>query len=104
MKETNIQQACRLEASRLGAILWRNNIGKLEDKTGRWVTYGVCNPGGSDLIGIYKGRFVAMEIKLPGKKPTNEQENFLRIVKQNGGIAGVVRGIEDVKSLLTDSI
>lgn len=104
MKETNIQQACRMEASRLGAIVWRNNIGRLQDKGGRYITYGVCNPGGSDLIGIYKGRFLALEVKMPGKKPTPEQENFLRVVRENGGIAGVVRSVDDVKKLLTDSI
>lgn len=103
MKESNIQQACRMEASRLGAIVWRNNVGKLQDKQGRWVTYGLC-VGSSDLIGIFKGRFLALEVKMHGKKPTPEQENFLRAVRENGGIAGVVRSIDDVRKLLTSDI
>lgn len=103
MSELEIQQACRLAASEMGAIVWRNNVGKLQDKNGRWVTYGLC-VGSSDLIGIYKGRFLAMEVKQPKKHPTPEQKNFLRVVQEVGGIAGVVRSAEDVKKLLTNSI
>ena len=100
MRETDIQQLCRLAASEMGAVLWRNNIGKLEDKQGRWVAYGVCNPGGSDLIGIYKGRFVAIEVKQPGKKTTQAQDNFLNTIRQNGGIEGVAYCADDVRNLL----
>ena len=103
MKENNIQALCRMEASRLGALIWRNNVGKLQDKTGRWVTYGLC-VGSADLIGIYRGKFLAIEIKMPGKKTTKEQEIFLQAIRNNGGIAGVVHSPEDVESLLTSSI
>lgn len=101
MLETNISKLCQLEASKLGAIMWRNNVGRLKDATGRMVSYGVCNPGGADLIGIYKGRFVAIEVKRPGKKTTEEQESFLEAIRRNGGIAGVCYSPEDVKKLLT---
>lgn len=99
MKESNIQQLCRMEAAKCGAVLWRNNVGKLQDRTGRWVTYGLC-VGSADLIGIYKGRFIALEVKQAGKKPTPEQVNFLRVVSEHGGIAGVVYSPEDIKKLL----
>ncbi|MEB3212942.1 MAG: VRR-NUC domain-containing protein [Leptolyngbyaceae bacterium] len=100
MKESVIQQLCRLEAAKCGAVVWRNNTGKLQDREGRWVSYGLC-VGSSDLIGIYKGRFLAIEVKRDGKNPTPEQLNFLRVVEERGGIAGVVRSPEDVKKLLT---
>jgi hypothetical protein len=100
MKESDISQLCRMEASELGAVIWRNNVGKLQDKQGRWVTYGLC-VGSADLIGIYRGKFLAMEVKQKGKNPTPEQENFLKTVRLNGGIAGVVRCVEDVRNLLT---
>lgn len=103
MNESNILQQCRLAASQMGAIVWRNNVGKLQDKQGRWVTYGLC-VGSSDLIGMYQGRFLAMEVKQPKKHPTPEQKNFIKIVQEAGGIAGVVRCAEDVRLLLTSSI
>jgi penicillin-binding protein-related factor A (putative recombinase) len=89
-----------IAACECGAIVWRNNVGMLMDKRGVPVKYGLC-VGSSDLIGIYKGAFLALEIKQPGKKPTTEQVNFLRVVKENGGIAAVVFSADDVKKLLT---
>jgi len=99
MKEANILQLCRIEASNCGAIVWRNNQGAYE-KDGYHIKYGVCNPGGSDLIGIYQSRFLAMEVKQPGKRPTMEQQQFIDIVNAKGGIAGVVTCPADVRALL----
>lgn len=100
MRESDIMQLVRLEASKLGAIVWRNNQGAYKDEKGYYIKYGVCNPGGSDLIGIYKGRFLALECKVPGKNATLEQQLFIDVVNKNGGIAGVVRCVEDVSKLL----
>lgn len=99
MKETNVQQLIRVEASKLGATLWRNNTGKLQDKTGRWVSYGLC-VGSSDLIGMYKGRFLAIEVKQKGKQPTVEQQQFIDFVNKNGGIAFVCDDVKNLQNLL----
>ncbi len=100
MKETNISQLCRMRASDLGAIVWRNNVGSLPDSNGRWVQYGLCK-GSSDLIGMYKGRFLAIEVKVPGAKPKPDQVRFLQAVHRDGGIAGVARCADDVNKILT---
>lgn len=87
-------------ASQCGAIVFRNNTGALKDGTGRTVTFGLCK-GGSDLIGWTKdGRFLAMEVKIPGKKPSTEQLIFINNVIKAGGVAGVVFSANDVKLLL----
>jgi len=52
---------------------------------------GIC-----DRIAIYKGRFVAIETKAPGKKPSDAQKEFLREVEEAGGIAIVAYSPEDV--------
>jgi hypothetical protein len=101
MKESNIQQLIRLEASRLGCILWRNNTGMLRNDKGTPVRYGLCE-GSSDLIGIYKGRFVAIEVKQPKKKPTCAQINFLLQVRENGGISGCIDSPDKVENLLNE--
>ena len=100
--EAQIQQEVRVAASQMGAIVWRNNTGALKDRNGRIVKYGLC-VGSSDLIGIYKGRFLALELKRKGKNPTPKQQNFIDVVNKAGGIAGVVRSVEDLKYLLTNS-
>ena len=46
-------------------------------------------PGLSDMTGIYRGRYLAIEVKAPGKriKPGSNQERFLQNVHDQGGIA-----------------
>ena len=99
-KETNIVQEVRLALSQAGATVFRNNVGKLQDKNGRWVTYGLC-VGSSDLIGVSpEGVFMAIEVKVPGKHPTQEQIRFIEMVKSKGGIAGVVTSAAEAIELL----
>ena len=58
MKETDIQQLIRIEASKHGFRLWCNHVGGREDGEGRFHKFGLCK-GSSDLIGISPdGRFV----------------------------------------------
>jgi len=52
--------------------------------------------GVSDIIGCHEGRFFAIEVKVPGRKPTPDQEAFLKDVEQAGGIAIVAYGFDDV--------
>ncbi len=100
VKEHDILQAVRLEASRLGALTWRNNQGAYKDAKGYYIKYGVCNPGGSDLVGIYKGLFLGLEIKQPGKQPTDAQLNFIETINKHGGIACVISDPEQLKNIL----
>lgn len=112
MKETAIQQAVRLALSQAGAVMFRNNQGAYQDDQGRWIKYGVCNPGGSDLIGWTPiqvtqdmvGKtvavFTAVEVKTPKGKVTDAQQNFIDQVNKAGGRAGVVRSPDDAQLLL----
>jgi hypothetical protein len=101
MKEADLQRLCMMEACKHGALVWRNNQGAyLKGK--HWVKYGVCNPGGSDLIGITKdGKFLALEIKLPGQQATPAQLNFIKAVVAKGGLAAICYTVDDVKNILT---
>ncbi len=111
MSEQELQQRIRLELGRGPVRLWRNNVGALRDGRGRLVTYGLC-PGSSDLIGLrqltigpeHLGQtvavFCAMEIKSARGMPTAEQQQFLAVVQQLGGLAAVVRSLPEACSLL----
>ncbi len=57
-------------------------------------------PGLSDIIGCYRGRFLAVECKMPGNKPTDQQRGFLDAVQQAGGLAAVVYEVAEVAELL----
>jgi hypothetical protein len=76
------------------------------------VQFGVASPGGSDLIGYrqvvigpeHVGRtmavFTAVEVKSAVGRATAEQRAFIQHVKQAGGIAGVVRSVDEARGLL----
>jgi VRR-NUC domain len=99
MSEADIMRLIQMEASKVGARLWRNNVGTAMTKNGSFITFGLC-VGSSDLIGIYKGRFLAVEVKAKGKKPTPEQINFVDFINKFGGIAGVCYSVEDFLKLI----
>lgn len=96
--EGEIQDAVRLALGNVdGLCVWRNNIGKTETN-GRWIAYGVGGPGGADLIGVYRGRFIAIEIKTPRGTQTDEQRRFQRLVELRGGIYVVLRSVAEARS------
>ena len=53
----------------------------------------------SDIIGCIRktGRFLAIEVKRPGNKGTPEQQQFIDIINQAGGLAFVARSVEEVE-------
>lgn len=60
----------------------------------RFIRFGF--PGCSDIIGMLKdGRFLAVECKRPGEKPTDTQQAFLDVVNT----AGVAWWVDDVQQL-----
>lgn len=112
MKESAIQIAVRLALSKAGSVCFRNNVGAYKTPEGRWIHYGVCNPGGSDLIGWTSvevtpdmiGKrfavFTAVETKTSRGKATDAQQNFIDQVVKAGGFAGVARCAEDAENLI----
>ena len=106
--ESEVQTAIRLEASKKGLRLWRNNVGATYTTEGSFLRYGLCNDSkrmnehikSSDLIGIRPvmiggqliGQFVAREVKAgdwkyKGTKREEAQLRFLELVTSMGGDA-----------------
>lgn len=116
MRESTIQREVRLEFSKLTrSVLLRYQVGTfIAPQDGSYVHIG--EPGVSDLIGIVPhvvtqedvgrtiGVMVAMEMKTEkGKTQKDRREkqgNFLRRINALGGIAGVVRSVEDMRDLV----
>ncbi len=69
--------------------VWRNNIGMATYGKGGKVRYGVGDTGGSDLIGISHGKFMAIECKARKGVLSGAQLEFLRDVEACGGIARI---------------
>ena len=115
--EAYIQSKIRLEATRLGMRLWRNNVGALRTPSGSYVRFGLANDSAqvnevfksSDLIGIRLilitpemvgqtiGQFVAREVKQEDWKYTNTdrekaQKAFIDLINELGGDAKFTTG------------
>ena len=74
-------------------------------RNGKW-TRGGQGSGISDRIGILPGgRFIAVELKAPGKKPTlsQPQYDFLSKILNHGGVACVADCVDDVARALSQS-
>ena len=107
--ERRIQSDIQLAANG-PARLWRNNTGALKDARGQLVRYGLC-PGSSDLIGYRTititadmvgqrvALFCAVEVKDRGRA-TEQQQAFINLIQQAGGLAGVARSVPEALSIL----
>lgn len=98
-------QAAILQYLRLRNVFaWRNNSGMqlIPNKGGGMRAIRIGLPGSADILGIMPdGRFLAIEVKRPGKMPTDEQRAFLGQIEANGGVAVVAHSVDDVISLLS---
>ena len=111
LSEHEIQQRIRLACGRGAVRLWRKNTGALVDQQGRFVRFGLCR-GSSDLIGLRSfevtpelvgqrlAQFVALEVKTAQGVLNPEQQAFLRLVQQLGGVAAACRSVEEAKQVL----
>jgi len=94
-----------LEYRRGGYFFKLNNTGIYDPKTKRFrkpQKYDVL--GKSDIMGVYRGVFVALEVKTPKtrKRVSDHQRLFLNNIKRNGGTSGVVCSVEEVKVILDE--
>lgn len=95
MPESSLLKRIQIAASRVGARLFRNNVGFDAE---RRVHYGLCK-GSSDLIGwtpleireehvgTVIAVFTAVECKSRRGRLTEKQQRFLEAVRLAGGIA-----------------
>ena len=120
--EAAVQAAVRLDAARRGWLLYRNNSGACQDRSGRHIRYGLANDSkrvndvfkSSDLIGLRPleitqehvgrviGQFVALECKkrrwVPGKSTGEDRKrelaqlNFMLRISALGGLARFTTG------------
>lgn len=79
-------------------FVWRQNSGAMytDSKTGRHGFKTASVDGISDIMGVYKGYPLAIEVKRPGEKPTEYQMDFLTKFAKAGGIAMVASSLEEM--------
>lgn len=103
--ESALMDEVRLALSDPEAVFWRNNIGiaEMRSRPGarpQMVRFGVGSPGGADLIGLFRGRFVAVEVKTPAGRQSKEQRQWQQLVEHKRGVYAIVRSAAEATALL----
>ena len=90
MKESDITKQILDTLKGCGVWAWKHWSGPMS------------HVGIADILGIYQGRFLAIEVKGPRGKVSDAQSRFLRNIEEHGGIAFVARSVEDLKLHMPD--
>ena len=109
MTERELQDQVRLILGSDPACVFHENIigsGYLiqhpGDEPKRFRKYGYANPGGSDLVGCFRGRFIGVELKSRTGKQRDAQVLFQELIEKKGGLYFIVRSEDDARALLAD--
>lgn len=100
IKESQIQKAILQYLQIKGVFCFVNKTTGTFDPVRKSFRANTTHKGVSDILGIYQGRFLAVEVKSKTGRPTPEQTKFIEDVNNEGGIAFIARGIEDIERML----
>lgn len=71
---------------------------------GWWLNFhggSVFMPRGiPDIIGCFKGRFIALEVKRPGEQPTKLQAKTLELLQAAGAVTGIVHDVDETREIM----
>ena len=102
--ESDYMGAIRDALTACGCLLWRNNTGVATWESGARTRYGL-GLGSADLVGCYRGRFVAVECKAATGRTSVAHECCGRAFTQSGGLYVLARvgsvTVQDVVRLVT---
>ena len=90
-KEQDIQTSIINYISSIGGLAIKQN------QIGIYATAGV-----PDIIACLKGKFIGIEVKRPGEKPTKIQESYIKTINDIGGLAFWADNLDDVKEKLKE--
>lgn len=103
MTEHDIQNNIRIKLSELGYCVFRVNVGRFKTEDGRWFDTGLPK-GFSDLMAVKDGKVYFLEVKTPTGKASNEQLNFLAVMRDRYGcVTAIVRSVDDAVRTVTEN-
>ena len=91
MSETAVVNACIHLITVMGGMAIRVNSGAtvIDDGQHKRRMIRGAPVGTADILGMWRGRFLAVEVKVRPNKPTPAQADFLERVQAAGGLAYV---------------
>jgi len=98
--EHDTQNEIRLALAEKGIMCFRANVGRVKMKDGRWFDTGLPK-GFCDLFGFRNdGQIFFIEVKNGKGRTSEKQDSFMKLVKENGALAGVARSVEDALKII----
>ena len=92
MKDSQLIQSIRKYLATLPeCFFWQEHGGQ----------YGTA--GIPDIIVCYKGRFYGLEAKVGKNQPTRLQAATIEQIRHAGGVAAVVRSVDEVKEIMNNA-
>lgn len=89
MKEKTIENKIKTYLKTIDGLYFFKEYGGL---------YGTA--GVPDIICCYKGLFIAFEVKVESGKATALQDATIKRIRKVGGIAEIVRSVDEVKRII----
>lgn len=97
LSESQVQGQILDWLDRKGIFHYRQNTGGAKLK-GFYVKFG--KKGAPDIVAIYGGIYVGIEVKKSGKQQTAEQHKYMQNVRNAGGVYILAYQVEDVTKVL----
>lgn len=99
-KETALQNEIIAALCRNGCVARNHTVGQFYTKYGAIVNIG--QHGESDIFGhrISDGKAIYIEVKLPGEKPRQDQDKFLKAMRAAGAISGCAHSVEEALAIV----
>lgn len=100
--ETELQNKIIVALCQNGCVARNHTVGQFYTKYGAIVKIG--QHGESDIMGhrISDGKAIYVEVKLPGEKPRDDQEKFLKAMRAAGAIAGCAHSVEEALNIVNE--
>lgn len=102
--ETILQNKIIVALCENGCVAWNHTVGQFYTKYGSVVNIG--HHGESDIRGHRKsdGKALYIEVKLPGEKPRDDQQKFIKAMIATGAIAGCAHSVEEALEIVSSTM
>lgn len=102
VRESDIQRSILDYLQLRKFIAFKYNSTQYGIRDGKSFAFKSGNVGVSDILACSpSGKFVAIEVKKPGGKPSDAQVAFINQVSKQGGIAAICYSLDEAISLIT---
>ena len=99
-RETALQNRIIVALCQNGCVARNHTVGQFYTRYGALVKVGTH--GEADIWGhrISDGKALYIEVKLPGEKPRQDQQEFLDAMRSSGALAGCAHSVEEALEII----